>query len=50
MALTLIKETGAGLSDANSYASAADGNAYHDGHLYAASWTAVVTGSKKRRW
>ena len=39
MALTLIKETGAGLVDANSYASAADGDAYHDGHLYATAWT-----------
>ena len=48
MALTLIKETGAGLSDANSYASAADGDAYHDGHLYATAWTAAVTGSKEK--
>ena len=48
MALVLIKETGAGLSDANSYASAADGDAYHDGHLYASSWTAAVTGSKEK--
>ena len=48
MPLTLIKETGAELSDANSYASAADGDAYHDGHLYAAAWTAVVTGSKEK--
>ena len=37
MALTLVKETGAGLSNANSYANAADGDAYHDGHLYAFS-------------
>ena len=48
MALTLIKETGAGLSDANSYATAADGDAYHDGHLYAATWTAATTGSKEK--
>ena len=48
MALTLIKETGAGLSDANSYASAADGDAYHDGHLYAATWTAATTGGKEK--
>ena len=48
MPLTLIKETGAGLSNANSYASAADGDAYHDGHLYAAAWTAAVTGSKEK--
>ena len=48
MALVLIKETGAGLSDANSYANAADGDAYHDGHLYAATWTAATTGSKEK--
>ena len=48
MALVLIKETGAGLSDANSYATAADGDGYHDGHLYAAVWTAAVTGSKEK--
>ena len=48
MPLTLIKETGAGLSDANSYATAADGDTYHDGHLYATSWTAATTGSKEK--
>ena len=39
MALTLIKEIGAGLADANSYADVADGDAYHEGHLYASAWT-----------
>ena len=39
MALTLIKEDGTGRADSNSYASVADGNAYHDGHLYASAWT-----------
>lgn len=48
MALTLIKETGAGLVDANSYASAADGDAYHDGHLYATAWTAATTPDKEK--
>ena len=48
MPLTLIKEDGAGLANANSYASAADGDAYHDGHLYATAWTAAVTGSKEK--
>ena len=46
MALTLIKETGAGLADANSYADVADGDAYHDGHLYATAWTAAIAGNK----
>lgn len=48
MALTLIKETGAGLVDANAYANAADGDAYHDGHLYATAWTAATTPNKEK--
>jgi hypothetical protein len=48
MALTLIKEDGTGLPDANSYADAADGDAYHEGHLYATAWTAAVTGDKEK--
>jgi hypothetical protein len=47
MSLTLIKEDGSGLSNANSYASAADGDSYHDGHLYASAWTGAVTGTKE---
>ena len=43
MPLTLIKETGDGLVDANSYADTADGAAYHDGHLYPAPWTAATS-------
>jgi hypothetical protein len=46
MALILIKETGAGLANANAYANAADGDAYHEGHLYASAWTAASTGNK----
>ena len=46
MALTLIKETGVGLVDANSYADVADGNSYHDGHLYASAWTAASDAQK----
>jgi hypothetical protein len=46
MALTLIKETGAGLTDANAYANAADGDAYHAGHLYATAWTAASAANK----
>ena len=48
MPLTLTKEDGSGLANANSYANAADGDAYHDGHLYATAWTAAVTGSKEK--
>ena len=39
MALTLIKEDGSGMADANCYADVADGDAYHEGHLYASAWT-----------
>lgn len=46
MALTLIKEDGTGKVDANSYADVADGNAYHDGHLYASAWTAATDAQK----
>ena len=46
MALILIKETGAGLANANAYANAADGDAYHEGHLYASAWTAASAGNK----
>ncbi len=37
--IVVVKETGAGLSNANSYASVDDGDIYHDGHLYASAWT-----------
>lgn len=48
MPLVLIKENGSGLANANTYALAADGDAYHDGHLYASAWTAATTGSKEK--
>ena len=46
MALTLIKEDGSGKADANSYASVADGDSYHDGHLYATAWTGASADQK----
>jgi len=46
MALTLIKEDGTGLSNANSYAAVADGDAFHDGHLYATDWTGASNATK----
>ena len=46
MPLTLIKEDGTGLPAANSYAAVADGDAYHDGHLYAADWTGANSTTK----
>ena len=48
MPLTLIKEDGTGKVDANTYALVADGDAYHDGHLYASAWTAAATGDKEK--
>src|SRR5258708_7108578 len=48
VSLTLIKEDGSGLANANSYASAADGDSYHDGHCYASTWTAATTGNKEK--
>lgn len=47
MALVLIKEDGTGKVDANAYATAAEGDAYHDGHLYATAWTGASTGTKE---
>ncbi len=48
MALTLVKEDGTGLVNANSYADATDGDAYHDGHLYASAWTGASSGDKAK--
>lgn len=46
MSLMLVKEAGAGLIAANSYADIADGNDYHDGHLYASAWTGASDDQK----
>src|SRR5678816_1654927 len=46
MALTLIKEDGSGLANANAYADVAEGDAYHEGHLYATDWTAASGATK----
>ena len=46
MALVLIKEDGSVVAGANSYASNADGDAYHDGHLYASAWTGATESQK----
>src|SRR5687767_14468449 len=47
MALVLIKEDGTGKVDANSYATAAEGDAYHEGHLYATVWTTATLATKE---
>ena len=47
MALTLVKETGTGLANANSYADRSDGDAYHESHLYATIWDAATQERKE---
>jgi hypothetical protein len=46
MALVLIKEDGTGRVDANAYADVAEADAYHEGHLYATTWTAATAEQK----
>jgi hypothetical protein len=48
MALTLKKEDGSGFADANAYADVADGDAYHEGHLYASAWTGASSDDKAK--
>jgi hypothetical protein len=48
MALTLIKEDGSGRADSNSYADSTDGDAFHEGHLYAAAWTGASADAKDK--
>lgn len=48
MPLILVKEDGTGRADANTYAAVADGDAYHEAHLYATTWTAATTANKEK--
>jgi hypothetical protein len=43
MALTLVKEDGTGLANANTYASRADGDAYHESVVGGTDWTGAST-------
>jgi hypothetical protein len=47
MALTLTLEDGTGLSNSNSFATVAEGDGYHDGHLYPSTWTGAATATKE---
>lgn len=47
MALTLVVEDGSGKANSNSYATAANGDTYHDGHVYGSSWTGSGTSAKE---
>lgn len=44
----IVVETGSGSSSANSYASVADGDAYHAMHLYATAWTQATDANKEK--
>ena len=44
----LIKEDGSAKPDANSYASVAEGDTYHEAHLYATAWTAATPETKEK--
>jgi hypothetical protein len=46
--LTLIKEDGSGKANANSYASRADGDAYHEGRLYSTAWTGASQADQEK--
>jgi len=48
MALTLTLEDGTGLAGSNSFASAAEGDAYHESVIYAAAWDAADTAAKEQ--
>jgi hypothetical protein len=45
--MIIVKEAGAGASNANSYASAADGDVYHEAHLYPTAWTGASQATKE---
>jgi hypothetical protein len=47
MALTLTVEDGTGLAGANSFATVAEADTYHEGHLYASGWTGATTEQKE---
>lgn len=47
MALILIAETGAGIPDANSYSTLAQGNAFHEARLHSAVWTSATDPTKE---
>lgn len=46
MAITLVIETGTGITGANSYISLADAETYFEGRLNASVWTAATTANK----
>ena len=47
MALVLVVENGSGLTTSNSYATAAEGDSYHEKHTFASTWTGASTATKE---
>jgi hypothetical protein len=45
---TLVKETGAGLSNANAYCEVADGDTFAGDHYYASNWTGATSDNKRK--
>jgi hypothetical protein len=48
MALVVVVEDGSGLANANSYISAADADAFFDGHVYNSTWLDKATSEKEQ--
>ena len=48
MAITIVVETGAGLSNSNSYVTVAEADTYNENHYYGSAWAALSDENKKR--
>jgi hypothetical protein len=48
MAITIVVETGAGLSNSNSYVTVAEADTYNENHYYGSDWAHLQDEKKKR--
>lgn len=48
MAITIVVETGTGLSNSNSYVTVAEADTYNENHYYGSAWAALSDENKKR--
>ena len=48
MAITIVVETGVGLSNSNSYVTVAEADTYNEDHYYGSAWAALSDENKKR--
>lgn len=48
MAITIVVETGAGLSNSNSYVTVAEADTYNENHYYGSAWAHLQDEKKKR--